>query len=165
MMLSHDLDKSPGQYRRGEIFVHDDERNVIVYEGPDYKLVPELMGELVASGAEQCPVFVRAAMAHLNLVMIHPFRDGNGRMVRALQTLVLAREQILAPEFSSIEEWLGRNTTGARRTQLGQVQPRCASHAGPDSPAPRPRRRKAVVRDRRGTPARSPSRAGQLGLV
>ena len=113
MMLSHDLDKSPGQYRRGEIFVRDDERGVIVYEGPDYALVPGLMKELVGQlGAhELCPVFVRAAMAHLNLVMIHPFRDGNGRMARALQTLVLAREQILSPEFSSIEEWLGRNTT------------------------------------------------------
>jgi Fic family protein len=53
---------------------------------------------------------VRAAMAHLNLVMIHPFRDGNGRMSRCLQTLVLAREQILVPEFCSIEEYLGRNT-------------------------------------------------------
>jgi len=53
---------------------------------------------------------VRAAMAHLNLVMIHPFSDGNGRMARCLQTLVLAREGILAPEFSSIEEYLGRNT-------------------------------------------------------
>ncbi len=50
-------------------------------------------------------------MAHLNLVMIHPFRDGNGRMARAQQTLILAREKILAPEFSSIEEWLGRNTS------------------------------------------------------
>ena len=49
-------------------------------------------------------------MAHLNLVMIHPFRDGNGRMSRCLQTLVLAREQILAPQFCSIEEYLGRNT-------------------------------------------------------
>ena len=39
----------------------------------------------------------RAAMGHLNLVMIHPFSDGNGRMARALQTLVLAREGILAP--------------------------------------------------------------------
>ena len=53
---------------------------------------------------------IRAAMAHLNLVMIHPFRDGNGRMARCLQTLVLAREGILSPEFSSIEEYLGRNT-------------------------------------------------------
>jgi len=42
--------------------------------------------------------------------MIHPFRDGNGRMSRCLQTLVLARDQILAPQFSSIEEYLGRNT-------------------------------------------------------
>jgi Fic family protein len=53
---------------------------------------------------------VRAAMAHLNLVMIHPFRDGNGRMARALQTMVLSREAIVEPAFSSIEEWLGSNT-------------------------------------------------------
>lgn len=112
MMIGHDLNKSPGQYRRGEIFVHDDERNIVVYEGPDFDLVPSLMAELVnqTSSSNECPVFVRAAMAHLNLVMIHPFRDGNGRMARAFQTLVLARERILAPEFSSIEEWLGRNT-------------------------------------------------------
>ena len=49
-------------------------------------------------------------MAHLNLTMIHPFKDGNGRMARALQTLVLAREGVVHPLFSSIEEWLGRNT-------------------------------------------------------
>lgn len=53
---------------------------------------------------------VRGAMAHLNFVMIHPFRDGNGRMARVLQTLVLATDDILEPEFSSIEEWLGANT-------------------------------------------------------
>jgi Fic family protein len=53
---------------------------------------------------------VKAAMAHLNLVMIHPFRDGNGRMGRCLQTLTLAREQLVAPVFSSIEEYLGHNT-------------------------------------------------------
>jgi Fic family protein len=49
-------------------------------------------------------------MAHLNLVMIHPFRDGNGRMARALATLVLTRSDIGEPEFCSIEEWLGANT-------------------------------------------------------
>lgn len=112
MMLGHDLRNSPGQYRRGPIFVRDDDRDLTVYEGPDADRVPELMDELTTALTEpdDVPVFVRAALAHLNLVMIHPFRDGNGRMARALQTLVLARDKVLAPEFSSIEEWLGRNT-------------------------------------------------------
>ncbi len=51
---------------------------------------------------------VRAAMAHLHLVSLHPWADGNGRMSRSLQTLMIAREGVLAPEFSSIEAWLGR---------------------------------------------------------
>jgi Fic family protein len=49
-------------------------------------------------------------MAHLNLTMIHPFSDGNGRMARCLQTLVLAIKGIVDPTFGSIEEYLGRNT-------------------------------------------------------
>jgi Fic family protein len=114
MMLSHDLSKSPGQFRRRTVYVYDDEAGEVVYEGPDWELVGGLVDELVAwlRMPPSEPVFVRAAMAHLNLVMIHPWRDGNGRMARALQTLVLARDGILAPEFSSIEEYLGhgRNT-------------------------------------------------------
>lgn len=53
---------------------------------------------------------VQGAMAHLNLVMIHLFRDGNGRMGRALQTLVVSSGGLAEPTFSSIEEWLGANT-------------------------------------------------------
>ena len=34
----------------------------------------------------------RAAMAHLHVVSVHPFRDGNGRISRIVQSLVLARE-------------------------------------------------------------------------
>jgi Fic family protein len=49
-------------------------------------------------------------MAHLNLVMIHPFRDGNGRMARVLQTLTISRHSIIEPAFSSVEEWLRHNT-------------------------------------------------------
>ena len=67
-------------------------------------------------------------MAHLNLVMIHPFRDGNGRMARALATLVLTRSDIGEPEFCSIEEWLGANTEDyysvLARTGRGSWQPR-----------------------------------------
>jgi len=112
MMLSHDLAKSPGQYRQTDIYVRDDRTEQIVYTGPDATEVPVLMGELVSDvndHGDEDPV-VQAAMAHLNLVMIHPFRDGNGRMARALQTMVLAQKGIAEPEFSSIEEWLGSNT-------------------------------------------------------
>ncbi len=111
MMIKHDLAKHPGQWRPGAIYVRKQDTQDIVYEGPERDVVPDLVAAtletLESSGA---PVLVRAAMAHLNLVMVHPFSDGNGRMARALQTLVLAREQIFAPVFSSIEEYLGRNT-------------------------------------------------------
>lgn len=112
MMLSYDHGRRPGLWRPGAIYVRRDPTGEVVYEGPPAEQVPELVAELVDSlnVSSTLPVMVRAALAHLNLVMIHPFSDGNGRMARALQTLVLAREGLLDPTFSSIEEYLGHNT-------------------------------------------------------
>lgn len=113
MMMQHDLAKNPGNWRPGTIYARDEAKNEIVYEGPDVETVPGLIEELVEylNDDDASPhAFVRGAIAHLNLVMIHPFSDGNGRMARCLQTLVLGRDGILEPEFSSIEEYLGRNT-------------------------------------------------------
>jgi Fic family protein len=112
MMTGYDLKNRPGLWRLGAIYVRNEETAEIVYEGADIDDVPLLMHELVGSinGDSDCRALVRAGMAHLNLVMIHPFRDGNGRMARCLQTLVLARQGILSPVFCSIEEYLGRNT-------------------------------------------------------
>ncbi len=110
IMLKYDLAKNPGRWRPGPVYVHDEELDRMVYEGPDAEMVPGLMQELVeylnASG--DVPPMVLGAMAHLNLVMVHPFTDGNGRMARGLQSLVLARTGIISPPFSSIEEYLGR---------------------------------------------------------
>ena len=113
MMMKYDLSRYPGRYRPGAIRVENAISHEIVYEGPDATTVAHLMGELVAylnikNQSEH--VIVRAAMAHLNLTMIHPFKDGNGRMARALQTFVLARDGILDPRFSSIEEFVGRHS-------------------------------------------------------
>lgn len=112
MLLEHDFSKSPGEFRRSSIYEQDESTGENVYEGPDPDEVPRLVdaltSDLESSSGEHS--MVRAAMAHLNLVMIHPFRDGNGRMARILQTLVLATDDVLSPEFSSIEEWLGANT-------------------------------------------------------
>lgn len=112
MMTSHDLDMRPGRWRAGQVFVTDERTGDRFYEGPEVDIVPALIDELVEATNELDDVhaLVRAAMAHLNLVMIHPFKDGNGRMARCLQSLVLAREGILSPVFCSIEEYLGDHT-------------------------------------------------------
>ena len=111
MMIKHEPQKSPGRWRPGTIYVRNDATGEIAYESPGHELVPALINATIRELEDsEAPVLVRAAMAHLNLVMIHPFSDGNGRMARALQTLVLAREQVVAPVFSSVEEYLGRNT-------------------------------------------------------
>jgi Fic family protein len=112
MMVGYSLNKNPGRWRPGPIYVRDEKTGEQVYEGPPQEKVQDLVDELLLAlnAADGTPSLVRAAMAHLNLVMIHPFSDGNGRMGRSLQTLVLARTGVTAPLFSSIEEYLGRNT-------------------------------------------------------
>ncbi|MEV7780716.1 Fic family protein [Kitasatospora sp. NPDC088351] len=103
--------KTAGQWRRTAIRITAPGDDLATdYEGPDHELLPGLMSELVDwlnDDDLESHVLVRAAMAHLNLVKIHPWSDGNGRMSRSLQTLLIARGGVLAPEFSSIEEWLG----------------------------------------------------------
>lgn len=112
MMTAYDLKNRPGRWRSGAIYVHKESTGEVVYEGPDTDDVPVLIDQLVGrlNGRDETPTMVQAAMAHLNLVMVHPFRDGNGRMARCLQTMVLAREGVLAPVFSSVEEYLGADT-------------------------------------------------------
>lgn len=113
MMTSYHLDNRPGLWRKGHIYVRKEDTGEVVYEGAPVDDVPELMGMVAdALNAENgIPPLVRAGMAHLNLVMVHPFKDSNGRMARCLQSLVLAREGLpLSPVFLSIEEYLGRNT-------------------------------------------------------
>lgn len=111
MMTDYSLHNRPGRWRAGAIYIRKEETGEIVYEGPDIDQVPALMEELADYLNGPCSErLVKAGMAHLNLAMIHPFRDGNGRMARCLQSLVLARGKVLAPVFMSIEEYLGRNT-------------------------------------------------------
>jgi Fic family protein len=122
-------DKSPGLWRTGPILVTKTGGGIL-YRGPAGEDVVGLMDEVVAwleEGDLNAHVVVRAAMAHLHLVSVHPFRDGNGRIARIVQSLVLAREGLLSPEFSSIEQYLGEHTPdyyGAlQEAQGGMYQP------------------------------------------
>ena len=65
----------------------------IHFEGPEPSLVP---GEMAAflewlNGAPETSQFIRAALAHLWFVTVHPFDDGNGRLARAISDTLLTR--------------------------------------------------------------------------
>ncbi len=123
-------DKDPGQYRRKGIEVTSPDGGGLAYVGPPAEDLPALMQEItewLADGDLGAHLIVRAAMAHLHIVSAHPFRDGNGRISRIVQSLVLARGGLLAPEFVSIEEYLGSNTqayyAALEEVQGGSYQP------------------------------------------
>src|SRR5450631_1850199 len=109
MMTSHDLTKRPGRWRVGAVYVRKETTGEIVHEGVAVEQVAGLMEDMcvVLNRDPEVDPIVRAAMAHLNLVMIHPYKDGNGRMGRCLQSLALAQHGTLSPVFMSIEEYLG----------------------------------------------------------
>jgi Fic family protein len=122
-------DKRRGNWRSGPIGVTGGDGS-LEFRGPGADQVPELMAEVVdwlARGDLETNVVVRAAMAHLHVTSVHPFEDGNGRVARLVQSLVLALEGLISPEFSSIEEYLGNNTPAyykaLRDAQGGSYQP------------------------------------------
>lgn len=110
MVASYDLTKWPGRFRPGPIYVQQEQTGDIVHEGAAAADLDPLMTELVEAASEPGDNLIRAAMAHLNFVLIHPYRDGNGRMARVLQGLVLAADGDVSPVFMSIEEYLGAHT-------------------------------------------------------
>lgn len=122
-------DKRPGLWRSGLIGVTGADGS-LEYQGPDAEQIPGLMTEVVEwlqNGDLDAHVVVRAAMAHLHVTSVHPFKDGNGRVSRIVQSLVLARERLISPEFLSIEEYLGAHTSAyyaaLRQAQGGSYQP------------------------------------------
>ena len=105
--------ESPGRWRSGPVGVTGGDGR-IRYQAPDAAEVPGLMAEVVEwlqNGDRGVHTVIRAAMAHLHVVSVHPFRDGNGRISRIVQSLVLAQEGLMSPEFGSIEEYLGQHTS------------------------------------------------------
>jgi Fic family protein len=82
---------TPGEYRRGENRVTDAAGRAI-FASPPSGDVPELMRAFTAwlSGSGDQPA-VKAALAHLEVVAVHPFNDGNGRTARLLSRMILGR--------------------------------------------------------------------------
>jgi Fic family protein len=74
------------------------------YEAPDAKRLSSEMSDFLAwfeHGAALDPV-LKAALAHLWFVTIHPFEDGNGRVARAIADMALARSERSPQRFYSM---------------------------------------------------------------
>lgn len=110
MITSYDMTKWPGRFRPGPVYVQEDRTGDIVHEGAPADEVVDLMEKLCTVSDSGEDDLIRAAMLHLNFVLIHPFKDGNGRLARVLQSLVLGSYGEFAPVFMTIEEYLGRRT-------------------------------------------------------
>ena len=89
-VLMNDLTKEAGTFRSGGVGVFAGEQ--LVHMAPPANQVPHLIEELVdwAKKAEVHPL-IKSCVFHYEFEFIHPFADGNGRMGRMWQTLLLYR--------------------------------------------------------------------------
>lgn len=87
-ILMNDLTKEAGIYRSGGvgIFAGDD----LVHMAPPASLIPEQISQLLewALNSDVHPL-IKSCVFHYEFEFIHPFADGNGRMGRMWQTLIL----------------------------------------------------------------------------
>ncbi len=82
----------PGVYRSGGVGVMGDGK--VLHMAPQANRVPKLMGQLFdwLGNTREHPL-IASSVFHYELEFIHPFADGNGRMGRLWQTLLLSRWQ------------------------------------------------------------------------
>jgi Fic family protein len=101
---------TPGEYRRGENRVG--RGTEIIFSTPPSGDVQDLMhqfGSWLRGPAASMEAPAAAALAHLELVAIHPFNDGNGRTARGLARLLLLRGGYALNGLVSLDAYLDQN--------------------------------------------------------
>lgn len=89
-LLMRGLFDAAGQYRRGGVGVMAGDR--VVHMAPPASRVSVLMRQLMSwVGKNDLHALVASSLFHYEFEFIHPFADGNGRMGRLWQTLILMR--------------------------------------------------------------------------
>lgn len=79
-------------------------REVVHYQAPDSEILAHEMGQFINWFNTEMDIdpVLKAGLAHLWFVTIHPFDDGNGRIARAITDMQLARADETAQRFYSM---------------------------------------------------------------
>lgn len=102
------------------------ERQRVHFEAPAASRVPAEMARFLEwFGTADLDPVVKAALAHLWFVTVHPFDDGNGRVARAVADLALARADGTGRRFYSMSAQIRRDRAAyyelLERTQKGDL--------------------------------------------
>ncbi len=79
-------------------------REKVHFQAPDANLIEKEMNRFLEwfNGEKKIDLVIKAAVAHLWFVTIHPFEDGNGRITRALTDMLLAQSDKSTQRFYSM---------------------------------------------------------------
>ena len=126
--------KLRGEYREAQNAIFDSATRKPVYFPPEAKDVPVLMKSFVAwlNKAKDIHPAIRAAVAHYQFVVIHPFMDGNGRTARSLATLALYQAGYDLQQFYSLEEYYAEDLQGYYRALQKSHGVHYYDHPDPD---------------------------------
>jgi len=106
-MLMLNLVESPGKYRTKGVGIVKGLK--VEHIAPPYEQVKYLMGDLFKYLKDQSELtLIKSCVFHYEMECIHPFMDGNGRMGRLWQTLILMSEYPLF-EFLPFETLISKN--------------------------------------------------------
>ena len=107
-------DYAPGRYRTEQNYVIDRTTGRTIFTPPRHEGIAALMREFMdwVNSRQDYPPAIKAALAHLNLVAVHPFLDGNGRTARVLDSLVMYSGGFRAQDLVSVEAYFGRDNRG-----------------------------------------------------
>ncbi|MBI3379933.1 Fic family protein [Candidatus Gottesmanbacteria bacterium] len=108
-------DEQCGEYRKTQVVVKNSITGEITFRPPPAIEVPYQVSDFLEwinslKKDEMHPVLA-AGITHYELVKIHPFVDGNGRMARATATLVLFLENYDIKKFFSLEEYYDKDAS------------------------------------------------------
>lgn len=106
-------DSERGVYRTKQVVIRNSETGEITFRPPAAVEVPFLMREffywLNKMNDEEIHPVLKAGIAHHELVRIHPFIDGNGRVARAVSTLILFLGKYDIRRFFSLEDYYDKD--------------------------------------------------------